>query len=61
MAEMTGDERDRTLRVKIESNWIFHEETRDDPIEIFIMFSSIASVLGNRNQGNHKMFSAKIR
>ena len=58
MAEMTGDEWDRVLRVKIESGWIFHEETLEDPIEIFIMFSSIASVLGNRNQGNYNVGNA---
>lgn len=55
MAEMTGDEWDRVLRVKTESAWGFHEETLNDPIEIFIMFSSIASVLGNRNQGNYNV------
>lgn len=55
MAEMTGDQWDRVLRVKIESAWIFHEETLKDPIEIFILFSSIASVLGNRNQGNYNV------
>lgn len=55
LAEMTGDKWDRALRVKIESGWIFHEETLNDPIEIFIMFSSIASVIGNRNQGNYNV------
>ncbi|MCJ1465537.1 hypothetical protein MMC07_004155 [Pseudocyphellaria aurata] len=55
MADMTGDQWDRVLRVKIESAWIFHEETLKDPVEVFILFSSIASVLGNRNQGNYNV------
>lgn len=55
MADMTGDKWDRVLRVKIESSWIFHEETMNDPIVIFIMFSSIASVLGNRNSGSYNV------
>lgn len=55
MADMKGHEWDRALRVKIDSSWILHEETLQDPLDIFIMFSSIASVLGNRNQGNYNV------
>lgn len=32
-----------------------HEETFQDKINFFILFSSIASVLGNRNQANYKV------
>ncbi|KAL8675751.1 MAG: hypothetical protein Q9224_007390 [Gallowayella concinna] len=56
MASMTGEEWDRALKVKIESSWILHEETKkDDGLEFFLLFSSIASVLGNRNQGNYNV------
>ena len=55
MASMTGEEWDRALRVKIDSSWILHEETLDDPLDFFILFSSIASVCGNRNQGNYNV------
>ncbi|KAL8782267.1 MAG: hypothetical protein Q9213_005541 [Squamulea squamosa] len=55
MATMTGDEWDRALKVKIESSWILHEETKDDKLEFFVLFSSIASVLGNRNQGSYNV------
>lgn len=55
MASMTGSEWDRALRVKIDSSWILHEETLCDNLDYFIMFSSIASVLGNRNQGNYNV------
>ena len=55
MASMTGEEWDRALRVKIDSSWILHEETLEDPLEFFILFSSIASVCGNRNQGNYNV------
>ena len=55
MASMTGDEWDRALRVKIDSSWILHEETLDDELDHFILFSSIASVCGNRNQGNYNV------
>ena len=55
MATMTGEEWDRALRVKIDSSWILHEETLDDELEFFVLFSSIASVCGNRNQGNYNV------
>lgn len=49
MATMTGEEWNRALRVKVDSSWILHEETLQDSLDVFILFSSIASVLGNRN------------
>lgn len=55
MASMTGDEWDRALRVKVDSSWILHQETLDDELDHFILFSSIASVCGNRNQGNYNV------
>ena len=55
MASMTGEEWDRALRVKIDSSWILHEETLQDNLDLFVLFSSIASVLGNRNQGNYNV------
>lgn len=55
MATMTAEEWDLGLRVKIDSSWILHEETLRDPLEFFILFSSIASVLGNRSQGNYNV------
>ena len=55
MASMTGEEWDRALRVKIESSWIAHEESKGDELEAFVLFSSIASVLGNRNQGSYNV------
>ena len=55
MATMTGEEWDRALRVKVDSSWILHKETLQDTLDFFILFSSIASVLGNRNQGNYNV------
>ncbi|MCJ1283507.1 hypothetical protein MMC26_002837 [Xylographa opegraphella] len=55
MAVMEGWHWDIALRLKIDSSWILHEETLNDPLDFFIMFSSIASVLGNRNQGGYNV------
>lgn len=58
LASMTPEEWDRALRVKIDSSWILHELTADDDLEHFILFSSIASVLGNRGQGSYNVGNA---
>ncbi|MCJ1473023.1 hypothetical protein MMC13_001672 [Lambiella insularis] len=55
MADMEGWQWDIALRLKIDLSWILHEETLDDPLEFFALFSSIASVLGNRNQGGYNV------
>ena len=58
MSTMTPEEWDRVLHVKIQSSWILHKETLQDRLDFFILFSSIASVLGNRNQGNYNVANA---
>jgi hypothetical protein len=55
LASMTGAEWDRALKLKIESSWILHEETLVDDLEFFLVFSSIASVLGNRDQAGYNV------
>ncbi|KAL8760555.1 MAG: hypothetical protein Q9184_003266 [Pyrenodesmia sp. 2 TL-2023] len=58
LSSMTGEEWDRALRVKIDSSWILHELTINDDLNHFILFSSIASVLGNRGQGSYNVGNA---
>ena len=60
LATMTPEEWDRVLRVKIQSSLILHEETLGDHLDFFILFSSVASVLGNRNQGNYNVANAAL-
>ena len=60
LANMTPEEWDRVLRVKIQSSLILHEETLGDHLDFFILFSSVASVLGNRNQGNYNVANAAL-
>ena len=56
--DFQGDEWDRALRLKVDSSWILHQGTQNDPLEFFILFSSIASVLGNRNQAGYNVGNA---
>ena len=60
MSTMTPGEWDRVLHVQIQSSWILHEETLQDQLDFFILFSSIASVLGNRNQCNYNVANAVL-
>ena len=60
LATMLPEEWDRVLRVKNQSSLILHEETLGDHLDFFILFSSIASVLGNRNQGNYNVANAAL-
>ncbi|RDW80856.1 hypothetical protein BP5796_05554 [Coleophoma crateriformis] len=55
MASMRGSDWDLALQLKIKSSWILHEATLHDELEFFILFSSIASVLGNRNQAGYNV------
>ncbi len=54
-ASMTGEQWDRAVGLKRDSSWILHEETLNDKLDFFILLSSIASVLGNRGQGNYNI------
>ena len=38
---------------KVHGTWLLHRLTGDLPLDFFVMFSSIASLLGSRGQANH--------
>jgi NAD(P)-dependent dehydrogenase (short-subunit alcohol dehydrogenase family) len=44
---------DRALRTKVDSTWNLHEATLCDKVDMFIMFSSVSSISGNRTQANY--------
>jgi NAD(P)-dependent dehydrogenase (short-subunit alcohol dehydrogenase family) len=44
---------DRALRAKVDSTWNLHESTLCDKLDMFIMFSSVSSISGNRTQANY--------
>ncbi|MBB5873478.1 acyl transferase domain-containing protein/short-subunit dehydrogenase [Allocatelliglobosispora scoriae] len=44
---------DSVFRPKVDAGWLLHEQTRDLPLKLFVLFSSIAGVLGNPGQGNY--------
>lgn len=50
---MKGSQWDRALRSKVDSTWNLHQATLSDELDMFIMFSSISSIAGNRTQANY--------
>jgi malonyl CoA-acyl carrier protein transacylase len=53
IANQNREKFDRVLAPKIMGSWYLSELTKDLELDFFIMFSSIASVLGSAGQSNH--------
>ncbi|WP_433635345.1 type I polyketide synthase [Nocardia sp. CA-120079] len=50
---LTGDQIDRVLAPKADAAWHLHELTRDMNLSAFVMFSSIAGMIGSPGQANY--------
>jgi amino acid adenylation domain-containing protein len=55
---MRTEDIDIVLAPKIAGAWNLHRLTADDPLEMFVLFSSISSVLGSTLQGNYAAANA---
>ncbi|QKV96536.1 SDR family NAD(P)-dependent oxidoreductase [Streptomyces sp. NA02950] len=53
ITSMTGGRLDRVLRAKADSAWHLHELTADHDLTAFVLFSSLAGVIGGPGQGNY--------
>ncbi|HVV70623.1 MAG TPA: SDR family NAD(P)-dependent oxidoreductase, partial [Verrucomicrobiae bacterium] len=58
LVQQTGDRFARVFSPKVTGSWILHQLTAADQLDLFVMFSSIASVFGSPGQGNHAAANA---
>ncbi|MBV9787350.1 MAG: SDR family NAD(P)-dependent oxidoreductase, partial [Chloroflexi bacterium] len=53
LSSMSLDDLHKVLRPKIVGAWELHGQLRDEPLDFFVLFSSIAAVLGSIGQSNY--------
>ena len=53
ITSLTPDRIDTVLRAKVDAAWNLHELTRDLNLSAFVMFSSMAGLVGSSGQGNY--------
>jgi acyl transferase domain-containing protein/thioesterase domain-containing protein/acyl carrier protein len=60
ITDMTLEQLDRAMLPKIAGAWNLHTATLDEPLDFFVMFSSVASVLGSPGQANYAAGNAYL-
>ncbi len=58
LAEQTRRRFDRVMAAKVLGAWNLHVLSKDRPLEVFVLFSSAASLLGSPGQGNYAAANA---
>ena len=53
VGEQTAERLSRVMRPKVSGGWHLHELTRDLPVELFVLYSSAAGVVGSPGQSNY--------
>ncbi|MEX2171919.1 MAG: SDR family NAD(P)-dependent oxidoreductase [Pirellulales bacterium] len=60
LADMSLEQLDRAMRPKVQGAWNLHMATRELPLDFFVLFSSVAAILGSPGQGNYAAGNAML-
>ena len=58
LREQTRERFDRVMAAKAIGAWNLHDLTREEPLDMFVLFSSAAALLGSPGQGNYAAANA---
>ncbi|NER93305.1 MAG: SDR family NAD(P)-dependent oxidoreductase [Symploca sp. SIO1B1] len=58
LQKMSWQQFTKVMAPKVQGTWHLHQLTKDLPLDFFVCFSSMASVLGNSGQGNYAAANA---
>ena len=58
MLQQTWQRFSRVMAPKVMGTWHLHTQTKNQPLDFFVMFSSAASLLGSPGQSNHASANA---
>ncbi|UYQ66234.1 type I polyketide synthase [Streptomyces peucetius] len=57
---MTAEQVERVMRPKVDAAWHLHELTADMDLSAFVLFSSVAALIGSPGQGNYAAANAAL-
>ena len=58
LGQLDAERLDRVMSPKVAGAWNLHHATKDDPLEFFVMFSSVTSLMGTPLQANYAAANA---
>jgi NAD(P)-dependent dehydrogenase (short-subunit alcohol dehydrogenase family) len=58
LAQQDAERFAQVFSPKVKGAWLLERETRGDPLDFFVLFSSIAATLGSAGQANHSAANA---